>query len=581
MQLDLQQHSRSRVLAAISLGIMAIFVVRLFYIQVIEHDKYLTLADQEQLKRLVVPAKRGEIYAMDGNKPVKIVLNEAVYTVFVDPKIVNEPEKIASTIRKVAGGNAQPDIDKLIAMKQSRYQVVAKQVTRKQAEIMKKENLTGLGFQETSRRVYPEAQLAAQTLGFVNAEGKGQYGIESKLDDRLTGRDGLLQSVTDVRDVPLTIGKNSINTPPKNGDNIVLTIDRNVQAYTEKALADGLERTGATNASAIVMDPQSGKVLAMANLPTYNPAEYNKVTNADAFNNAVVSSPYEPGSVMKTFTVATGLDKGVIQPTSTYVNTDSIRVGDIVIHNASRGHTGTITIQDALNNSLNTGMVTIAQRLGDGNNITKTARDTIYDYYHNKFGLGELTGIQVSNEVAGRVISPDEQEGNAVRYSNMVFGQGLDITMVQVASGFNAIINGGTYYSPSIVSGVMDSDGKFVADTPKASRTGVISTVASDKARIMIHDARRSFSAGLDKQGYYVGGKTGTSQTIENGKYVLNQTIATYLGYGGSEGSSPRYVIMVQVSGKNMNLEGNIAAQPIFTDVSNWLLDYMKIAPKG
>jgi cell division protein FtsI (penicillin-binding protein 3) len=578
------QGERTRLLAIACIAIMAIFIVRLFYLQIINHDTYTSLADQEQLKRLIIPAKRGEIYAMDGATPVKMVLNETVYTAFVDPKVVTDSKALIEAIRSVAGGNARDNLESLVTTKkyenkEIRYQIVATKVTRTQAELLKKRDLKGLGFQATTQRVYPEGQLAAQTLGFVNAEGKGQYGVEGYMNDRMTGKDGVLQSVTDVSNVPLTIGKQNINQPAKNGDNMALTIDRNIQSYTEKALADGLQRTGATHGSAIVMDPQTGKVLAMANLPTYSPAEFNKVQDADAFNNGVVMLPYEAGSVFKTFTVATGLDTGVIQPNSTYVNTDSIKVEDRTIVNAAKGHTGTITMQDALNYSLNTGMVTIAQRLGDGSQINRSARDTIYKYYHDKFGLGELTGIEVNGEVPGQVISPAEQEGNAVRYSNMVFGQGLDVTMVQVAAGFSAMVNGGTYYQPTVIAGTVGEDGSLKPEAPKASRSAVVSKATSDKMRVMAHDARQVFPPG-DRAGYYIGGKTGTSQTIENGQYVLDQTIGTYLGFGGTEATS-KYVIMVQVSGKNMNLEGNIHAKPIFTDISNWLIDYMKIQPKG
>lgn len=579
MPRSLIRGSRTRLLAIICVSIMVVFVIRLFYLQIIDHDRYVSLANQEQLKRLVIPAARGEIYAMDGTTPVKMVLNETVYTVFVDPKVVTKPNEIIETIKSVAGGNARDDLKELIDQKDKRYVIVATKVTRKQAELMKKKHLKGLGFQATSQRVYPEAQLAAQTLGFVNAEGKGQYGVEGYLNDRLTGKDGLLQSVTDVSNVPLTIGRHNINQPAKNGDNIVLTIDRNIQSYTEKALADGLARTHATNGSAIVMDPQTGRILAMANLPTYQPAEFTKVTDAEAFNNGVVTRPYEAGSVFKTFTVTTGLDTGVIQPSSTYVNTDSIKVDDRTIVNAARGHTGTITIQDALNYSLNTGMVTIAQRLGDGSQITKGARDTIYRYYHDKFGLGELTGVEVSGESAGRVISPDEDGGNAVQYATMVFGQGLDVTMVQVAAGFSAMVNGGTYYSPTVIGGVMDN-GTLKPAPVKPARAGIITKDTSTKLRQMTHEARLLFPPG-DRQGYYIGGKTGTSQTLDaNGNYRFDQTIGTYLGYGGGEDTT-KYVIMVQVSGKDMNLEGNIHAKPIFTDISNWMLDYMKLQPKG
>lgn len=583
MNLDLTKGGRPRTLALITLAIMAVFIVRLFYLQIVQHDYYVAQANEEQLKQLIIPAERGEIYALDGDTPIKLVLNETVYTVFADPKIVTEPQKIIDTIQRVAGGNARSGMSEMLNKKDSRYQILATKVTRKQAEMIKKEELAGIGFQEATQRVYPEGQLAAQTLGFVDAEGKGRYGVEAELNDRLLGTPGLLQSVTDVRNVPLTIGDNYINKPAKDGENIVLTIDRNVQAYAEKALADGLRKTGATNGSVMIMDPQSGKVMAMANLPTYKPAEFNKVQNAAAFNNATVSEPYEPGSDVKTMTMAVGLDKGVVQPNSTYNNTDYIKVEDRTITNATKGQTGNITFQHALNYSLNTGFVTVAQRLGDGRNITREARDTMYDYFHNKLNLGSLSGIEVAGEAKGTIIPPTDIDGGAVRYSNMAFGQGMDVTMVQACAAFGTIVNGGTYYKPTVLAGTVNEDGDMLAAPKKPAKYDVISQSASDKVRKMIHDARAAFHGGEDKKGYYTGGKTGTSQTIENGVYVDNQTVGTYLGFGGANGTGtgPKYVIMVQVSGKNMNMQGARDAMPIFTDISNWMIDYLKLQPKG
>jgi len=579
MNLDLAKRGRPRTLAILTLVIMAVFVVRLFYLQIIQHDHYVGLANQEQLKQLVIPAKRGEIYAMDGNTPVKVVLNETVYTVFADPKIVEDSQKIIDTIQRVAGGNARPGIDGMLAKKDSRYQIIATKVSRKQAEMIKKENLKGIGFQQETQRVYPEGDLAAQTLGFVDASGTGRYGIEGGLNDRLLGTDGLLQSVTDVRNVPLTIGDNNINKPAKNGEDVVLTIDRNIQAYAEKALAKGLEKSGATNGSVMIMDPNTGKIMAMANLPTYKPAEFTKVQDAAAFNNGTISEPYEPGSDIKAFTVAVGLDKNVIQPDSTYNNTDKIKVEDRTISNAVKGQTGVITMQHALNYSLNTGMVTIAQRLGDGENITHAARQTMYSYFHDKLHMGEITGVELANEARGTIISPNEADGGAVRYSNMSFGQGMDVTMIQVCAAFAPLVNGGTYYKPTVLEGKIE-DGKMIAAPTKPSQQNVISADASKKVRQMVYEARAGFHGGADKKGYYVGGKTGTSQTIKDGKYVDNETIGTYLGFGGSESKS-EYVIMVRVAGDNMNLQGNKDAMPIFTDISNWMLDYMKLQPKG
>lgn len=578
MKLELQHGSRTRILAILVIALMAIFVMRLFYLQVIKHDEYVARAQQEQVKRLTIPASRGLLYAMDGDKPVQLVMNETVYTVFADPQVVANKQKVIDEVRGVAGGTMRANARELLDKKTSRYEILATKLSRQQAELLKKKKLAGIGFQAVSQRVYPEGGLAAQTLGFVNSEGDGQYGVEGKLNDRLQGKDGVLQSVTDVSNVPLTIGDNNINTPAKNGDNVVLTIDRNIQSYAEQALAAGLKRTKAEKGSVMIMDPQSGKVMAMANLPTYKPSEFTKVTDGSVFNNAAISAPYEAGSVIKTFTVATGIDKDVISPDSTFVNTDSITVGGKKISNATKGQTGTITMQRALNYSLNTGMVTVAQRLGDGKNINLQARNTMYNYFHDKLRLGEQTGIELSGEAGGNIVQPDDKNGAEVRYSNMSFGQGMDVTMVQVAAAFSSIMNGGTYYKPTVVGGTIN-DNKFEQQQPIVIESGVVSQSTSDRVRDMVHTARSTFYSGNDRSGFEVGGKTGTSQTIVNGNYTDDQTIGTYLGYGGDD--KPRYVIMVQVSGKNMNLEGGKHAMPIFTDISNWMIDYLKLQPKG
>ncbi len=579
MPTELGTNRRIRVLAISCIALMAIFVFRLFYLQVIEHDKYLALARQEQEKRLVIPAQRGEVYLMDDGNPVKVVMNQTVYTMFVDPSMVAKPGDVLKAIREIVGGTTVKGYAERIAQKQTRYQVVARQVTHRQAELIRDRSLKGVGFQAESARIYPEKSLAAQTLGFVNFDGIGQYGIEGKFDKELQGTDGLLQSVTDVSNVPLTIGDKNIDIAPKDGADIALTIDRSVQGYVEQALMDGLQRTGADSGSAIVMDPQTGKVLAMTNLPTYDPSELAKIQSFAQVNNGVIATPYEPGSVMKTFTLATGIDVGVIKPDSTYVNTDYIKVDDRVISNASKGQTGTITLQHALNWSLNTGMVTVAQRLGNNNSIDFKARSTMYDYLHNKFRLGEVTGIEVDGEARGRIIAPTEGEGNAVRYSNMSFGQGMDLTMVQVAAGFSGIINGGIYRTPTLLAGTVDPDGRLIPAAEKPAQPGIIKASTSQDMREMIVAARNAFHGAADRQGYEIGGKTGTSQTIVNGSYENGQTVATYLGFGGD--SAPKYVIMVQVSGKNKNLAGNKDAMPIFTDISNWMIDYLKLQPKA
>jgi cell division protein FtsI/penicillin-binding protein 2 len=574
--------SRTKGVAIVMIIMMATFVVRLFYIQVVQHDYYVEQADSEQMKKFTLHAQRGEIYTMDGDTPTKLVMNETVYTVWADPTEVEDVDKVVEVLNRVAGGNVRDNFKQYLTKKDTRYQVLARKVTRTQAELIKKEDLAGIGFDAVSQRVYPEGSLAAQVLGFVDTDGNGKYGFEQANDTTLKGTDGMLNTVTDVRSVPLTVGDKNVKVPAKNGTNYVLTIDRNVQAEAEQALSDGMSKVGATQGSVLVMDPNTGKILAMANLPSYDPSNLSSVTDLSVLNNNIISTPYEPASVMKTVAMSAGVDKGAMTPDSTYVNTDSITIDDTTIQNATKGQTGTITMQHALNWSLNTGSVTLATWLGGGS-INRTARDILYTYYHDKFRLGEKTGIELANEQAGTVIPPSDPQGNAVRYANMTFGQGLDVTTLQVASAFSAVINGGVYHQPTVVDGTMSDDGTTFTAAKAKSGTQIIKQSTSATMKQMIYDARHAFPSyySSDRSGYYVGGKTGTAQTIENGKYVFDQTIATYVGFGGEVGQNSSYVIMVELYGPHKNLDGGHHALPIFTDISNWMIDYLKLTPQG
>ena len=531
--------SRTGVLAIILLGMMAIFVMRLFYLQIIKHSEYVSLAQASQQRHFVIPAERGKLYMMDGGAPAPVVLNQTVYTVIADPQTVKQEQRqqIIAALQEIAGGEVVSDAAKRLERTTSRYEVLARTITRTQAEKLKAKDFVGILYQKGSIRNYPEGQLAAQVLGFVNAEGKGQYGVEGALNDRLKGRDGLLKTVADVRNVPLTLSKDNVRVEAKSGENVALSIDRNVQSHAEEALKRGIDKAGATEGSVMVMNPNNGQVLAMANYPTYNPAEYAKQKDAAVFSNATTMLPFEPGSIVKTFSMATGIDKGVVTPQSTYSNT--------------------------------------------GSTITPGARQTLYEYYHDKFGFGEATGIELA-EAPGLLYTPN-RPGAEVNYANITFGQGMNATMVQAASAFCSVVNGGQYFRPTVVAGTVDANGGLRPSAASLLRR-TISEQSSATMRGMLSTARAVLNQRMpdkDKPGYDVGGKTGTSETLINGSYTMDETVATYIGYGGA--NRPEYVIMVRVAapGKRKNLQGNIHAAPIFTDVSNWMIDYMKLAPKG
>lgn len=558
---------------------------RLFYLQIIKHDYYDKLAIAEQQKKFTIPADRGSLYFRDGSDVVPGVLNSNVYTLFADPTEVKNPDEVSKIISGSLGMD-RGDVKKNLQRKKTSYVVIAKRLSKDSVDKLfkQKSKLVGVNIIAVPQRVYPEGELGAQALGFVNDEGDGQYGIEGALNKRLKGSEGVLKATTDVNGVPLSVDdRNSVAKPPKNGDDLVLTIDRNIQAKAEGALKIGLERSKATKGSIIVLDPNTGSIKAMANLPTYDPAKYYDV-GGDAyekFQNRIVSSPYEAGSVIKTLTMAAGINEGVVNKDSQFKNTGSVTVADATIKNVEQDVNGTRSMTDVLKYSLNTGVVYVLSQLGGGS-INEQARTKLYDYFAGRYGFGQPTGIEQTGEVEGTIFRPNAEQGNNVRYSNMAFGQGMDVTMAQVSSAFSSVINGGNYYQPHLVEGMLREDGSISSDKQKPVRTGVVNQATSDQLIEMTRTALNTSSAvsKLVKPGYNVGGKTGTSQTIDlkTGKYSDSNTIGSYLGFGGD--SKPRYVIMVRVDDSKIGgYAGSAAAAPIFGDVSNWLIDYYNLKP--
>ena len=562
---------------------LAFFVIvgRLFFVQIVQHNYYVAKANARQMKSYTISAKRGEIYVKDGdNKVAPIVMNERVWTVYLDPKYIGKSgrEKTQRELTKILGDSLEVPWKKIWADPNRQYIEVAHNVTFDKAKAIDKAKIKGVGKSERSRRVYPMGVLAAQLLGFINTEGQGS-GVEYALNKQLAGEDGLLKTVKDVSDIPLTIGNNNIEIPAKDGTDVVLSIDRNIQQRVEQILAESVKRSGGvTSASALVMNPNSGQILAVANTPSYNPAEYTKVTDANLFKNNISDDLYEPASVCKTFTYATALELGALTPDDTYVNTGATQVEDRTIKNATNTAAvmGRINFRKALAYSLNTGSVEALRRIGGGR-ISKNARTQMYDFLYNRFGLGRPTGVELYEE-RGKIYSPDEDEGNAVRYANMTFGQGMSLTMVQVAAGFSSIVNGGEYYKPTLIAGEM-KDGVFVANKKNNAIRRTISEETSATMRSMLESVREVNGGVNDPQGYSIGVKTGTAETYDaNGRYTSNATTAGVVGFGGKKGQKPEYVVLVKMKGSRL-LWGSEDAVPAFTDISNYLLKYLRISP--
>jgi cell division protein FtsI/penicillin-binding protein 2 len=578
-------------------GMAMVFVTTLFFIQIVEHDQHVRDANAMRVKQYELLAKRGEVYFMDGKEDVSpAIMNERTWTIFIDPNFIIKnagsngvlsKEKVQEKLTEILGDKMTTTWDKVWADENDMYIEIAKHVDYDTASKIKESGLRGVGRKETSRRVYPNGTLGAQLLGFMNAEGVGS-GVEGALNDRLAGKNGMLKTVTDVNEIPLSVGDENIEIAAQDGENVVLTIDENIQREAEKLLKETYEEHngGIGAASLLVMEPTTGKVWAMANYPTYNPGEYWKEKNANVYVNRVAETPYEPASVCKPFTYAAAINEGKLNPDETYNNRGYTEVGDRQIYNARDGsglQTGVISFREALTKSFNTGSIEVLRKMGDGSNITKSARMTLYNYLHDKFGVGQKTGFDLY-EAEGRIISPEDSsgEGNAVRYANMTFGQGMNATMLQVAAGFSSLINGGNYYIPTAIAGTYE-DGKLVPAEQKSAVRKTISAGTSLEMRKMLKDVRAANGGKNDREGYWIGVKTGTAETInpKTGQYWSGKTNASAIGFGGvnSESALPSYVIMVRLDGEKL-LWGSIDAVPVFTKLSNYMLQYLRIEPK-
>ena len=556
---------------------VTVILARLFVIQIVEHDSWVARAEEEHIVQSKIKATRGEIYMMDGDEPSIAVMNETVWTIIIDPLVADE-KKVSEVIDAVAKDKKVAEWKDVFADKTRRYYVVAKGVKRDAVQKIKDAELAGVWYSKNNARVYAEGQMASSLLGFVNADGEGQYGVEGALDKELAGEDGILKTVTDVNNVALSIGNDNVRVPAKNGKNVVLSIDKNVQYQLEKVLQHGLERSGTAHAAGIVMDPNNGEVWAMANLPTYDATNYAGVEDASVFVNVPLESAYEPGSMCKTFSFAAAIDQGKMTPETTYNNAGYLVIDNWNISNAYKGQLGTITMQTGLNYSLNNSSMTALMLLGgDPSRITQRGKELLYEYYYDKFGLGQYTGIELF-ESPGYVTKPDDEDAYNSRYANMTFGQGLNVTMMQIAAAFSAVINGGEYYKPTIVAGEVTEGGEFkYQDSPEPVRRA-ISKETSATMREMLYGVRvGNRLRGEDRPGYYIGGKTGTSQGIKDGAYTFDETIGNYVGFGGAEGELPEYVSMVKIWGEGLKMEGEKDAMPIFNEMNDYMIDYLKI----
>ncbi len=586
-QIEVNPILRARLWYACLLVVFAVFVLRLFYLEIINYDHYKSLAMSDQVREYDVLPERGVISAELNGQTVPLVLNQALYTVFADPSIIKDATKTANAVAGVLGMDPAKVLEKF-KTKDTRYVVLKKKVSPEVRRKVLALKYPGIAAQQVNYRVYPQGTLAAQVLGFVNDDGEGKYGLEQALDEQLAGQKGRLKAITDVNGVPLAASSDNLLIQPKAGEDITTTLDIGMQTQVEQIVKKAQEKFRSKNVSAVVLETNTGAVKAMANYPTFDPTKYQEVEDGTVFQNYSVASPIEPGSITKILTVAAALDQGVIGADTKYYDPGSWTIDGARVLNVAEGTgTGTQSIRSLLNLSLNTGATWTLMQLGGGK-LNEQGRTALHRYFVDHYRLSKPTGIEQGYEGVGFVPEPEDKDnGINISYANMSFGQAYSASAVQMGAALSAIVNGGTYYQPRLVASVTAADGKTTKTSPKVVRRDVVSAKTSADMRglleyVTVEHAKGGFRYMDFGDNYAVGGKTGTAQIIDEKTHLYREDAfnGTFMGYVG--GDLPQYTVVVY------NIEphgyggfaGAQTGQPVFADIAHMLINNYDVTPK-
>jgi cell division protein FtsI (penicillin-binding protein 3)/stage V sporulation protein D (sporulation-specific penicillin-binding protein) len=434
---------------------------------------------------------------------------------------------------------------------------VARKADPLKVEELEKLGFAGLGFYPEELRTYPQGPVAAQVLGFAGLDNKGLEGLERSLEKVLAGRPGSQTIVKDPFGRALDVVSTKLETP---GKNVRLTIDHQIQANAETVLQETVRRWSARAASAIVMDPYTGAVLAMAVAPRFNANRF-PTTRPDRRRNRAVTDTYEPGSTFKLVTVAAALQEGIVSPSTSFRLAPAIRVSDRVIREAHSRGTQRLTVKQIVEYSSNIGTITIAQRLGEGR----------LSSWIDRFGFGEPTGIDFPGESPGFALPLDQWSGSTI--GTVPIGHGIAVTPIQMARAYATIANGGVLVRPHLIERV---DGQPIAPTKKRR---VVSRAVSTQMLSMLRGVVLE-GTGTEAAipGYTVAGKTGTAAKIDpSGRYSTSRYVASFVGLVPA--TKPRLVIMVMVDEPRGNIYGGVVAAPAFREIARFNLQHLEVPP--
>lgn len=560
---------RIRVVLFFFLLLMVILVGRLFSVQVLAYNDYRRLADKQQREGRTVEEVRGGILASRrGGEMVSLASNRKYKNLILASNLITDEHSVRRVLAERFSLSSEK-ITEYISRKDDPYEILAKKLTPSEEDERIVEEVDGLFFEEDVKRVYPHESLASRVLGFVagGEDGEeGKYGIERKYNTYLVGSLGIFESIRDARGFLLALGKKII-APPDTGSDILLTIDYNVEAKAREVLEDAHNKWSASLGVVMVIEPSTGRILAMDALPSYDPNEFGKEKDLSVFLNPTVESMYELGSVMKPITMAAGIEEKKVSPQTTYNDTGVVKVFDREIKNFDGKGRGIQTMTQVLEKSLNTGAVYVARLLGKD----------VQEEYIKRFGFGEKSGIDLPNEVAGDL--SNIEQGHDVEFATASFGQGMGVTPLQMAMAMGAIANGGKLMRPYIVEEIRDGTGNVIFKGEPEVRRTVISEDTSQKiSKMLVSVVRNGFEKRASVKGYFIAGKTGTAQIPgKDGKGYTDESIHTLIGYAPA--FNPRFLIYLQLNQPVGNRFAANTLTPAFYDLAEYMLNYYEIPP--
>ena len=546
-------NSRLRLLLLVILVTFAALGARAAWIQTIRASSLARLAQSQTKFGLELPASRGTIYDRLGTP---LAIGEQATDVIADPMQISDPRREARVAAKVLGLPARK-VYRALAQRSRGFVYVERKASPKLAAALSKRELTGFTFQSDERRVYPQGTVAASVLGYAGTDNTGLAGLEFELNKELSGTPG---SATVVRDATGQAVNTIQNRPAHDGSDVFLTLDSHIQANAEQVLAQTVHAWHAKDATAIVLDPHTGAILAMAQEPGYNANHFPAAAAHGLAIDHAVNDVFEPGSVFKVVTVGGALSEHKITPGTAFTLPYSIHVADRVVHDAEIRPTERMTVAQILQRSSNVGAVTIAERYLGETGLVK---------WMKRFGFGRRTGIDLPRESPG--ILPSYWSGSTI--GNVPIGQGVSVTSVQLASVYAAIANGGEWIQPHLVDHVLGSP------PPRLHRRRILEPGIDRELRTMlkgvVSDQGTAELAAIP--GYTVAGKTGTAQKPGPRGYIPGAYVATFVGMVPA--SNPRLVVLVSVDEPHGQIYGGTVAAPAFEQIASFDLQYLEVPP--